>query len=420
MRILPRMLARLSLIAGLMAGGAAVAQEGSVAYQPGVRGTAEGMANWLAEFHARALAAGIVPDVLDPALASISFLPDVVDKDRRQDEFTRAIWDYMDRAVSEDRIALGRKALKQHADLLARIEAAYGVDPAYVVAIWGLESSYGVGRGTIPTLSALATLAYDGRRGVYFEGELLQTLRMLQSGDARMSDLMGSWAGATGHTQFMPTSFWNIAVDFDGDGRRNLWGDDPADALASTAAYLRDSGWKSGQDWGYEITLPDGFDWELAGERTQRPMAFWASKGITRADGGDLPADLWASLLLPAGHRGPALMVLDNFGAVETYNLADAYVIAVCHLVDRLRGGDAFHHAWPRDLRVLTLAERMELQTKLTKAGHSTAGIDGRIGPRTLNAIKSYQRARGLVGDGFASTELLDRLRDEQADLRRP
>jgi membrane-bound lytic murein transglycosylase B len=375
---------------------------------------------WLEEFGPRALSAGISAEVLTPALKTITFLPDVVDKDRRQDEFTRAVWDYLDRAVSDDRIALGQKALVQHADLLDRIEAAYGVDRAYVVAIWGLESAYGSYRGDIPVLSALGTLAYDGRRGAYFEGELLQALRMLQSGDADLAELKGSWAGASGHTQFMPTSFWNIAVDFDGDGRKNLWGQDPGDALASAAAYLQKSRWKSGEDWGFEITLPEGFDWELAGDRTQRPMAFWLSKGAARADGGEMPADRWASLLLPAGHRGPALMLFDNFGAVETYNLADAYVIAVCHLADRLRGGGPFQHPWPRDLRVLTLAERMELQQRLTLAGHSTAGVDGRVGPRTLSAIKSYQRAQGLVVDGFASTELLDRLRLAQAGNVRP
>ncbi len=419
MRIFTRVLAGFALSLGLIAG-LALGQEGSVTFAPGVRGTEDGLRLWLQDFRPRALTAGIAPEVLDPALAGVTFLPDVVDKDRRQDEFTRAIWDYMDRAVSDDRIALGQKAMKTHADLLARIAAAYGVDAAYVVAIWGLESSYGAVRGDIPTLSALATLAYDGRRGAYFEGELLQTLRMVQSGDAALSDLKGSWAGAMGHTQFMPTSFWSTAVDFDGDGRRNLWGDDPGDALASTAAYLQKSRWKAGEDWGFEIVVPPGFDWELAGDRTQKPMAFWLSKGITRADGGEIPADRWAALLLPAGYRGPALMVFDNFGAVETYNLADAYVIAVCHLADRLRGGGPFAHPWPRELRVLTLAERMELQMRLTEAGHSTAGVDGRIGPRTLNAIKGYQRAQGLVADGFASTELLDRLRVAQAPNARP
>lgn len=414
-----RALACLALCSGLLADMAA-GQEGSLAYEPGVRGTESGLQAWLAEFRSRALTAGLAATDLEQALASITFLPEVVDKDRRQDEFTRAIWDYMDRAVSDDRIALGRKALKKHAALLDQIEKTYGVDPAYVVAIWGLESSYGAVRGDIPTLSALATLAYDGRRGAYFEGELLQTLRMLQSGDATLSDLKGSWAGAMGHTQFMPTSFWTIAVDFDGDGRRNLWSEDPSDALASTAAYLQKSRWKAGEDWGFEVVVPEGFDWELAGDRTQKPMAFWMSKGITRADGGAVPADRWSSLLLPAGYRGPALMVFDNFGAVETYNLADAYVIAVCHLADRLRGGGPFQHPWPRDLRVLSLAERMELQQRLTVAGFSTAGVDGRIGPRTLNAIKAYQRAQGRVADGFASTELLDLLRAAQVQFARP
>lgn len=419
MRPAARTLAGLALALGLGAG-AAIGQEDAVSRISGERGSEAGMALWLAEFRPRALAAGIEAPVLERALAWIRFLPEVVEKDRRQDEFTRAIWDYLDRAVSEDRIRMGQAALRKHAALLSRIEAEYGVDPAYVVAIWGLESAYGAVRGELPVLSALASLAHDGRRGAYFEAELIQALRMLQSGDASLADLRGSWAGASGHTQFMPTAFWTVAVDFDGDGRRNLWGEDPADALASAAAYLQRSGWKRGQDWGFEIALPAGFDWELAGARTQRPMAFWSGLGITRRDGKALPADLWASLLLPAGHRGPALMVLDNFGAVETYNLADAYVIAVCHLADRLRRGAPFEAPWPRDLQVLNLAQRMELQQRLTLAGHSTAGVDGRIGPRTLNAIKGFQRARGLVADGFASMELLGVLRGAQAENARP
>ena len=419
-RLLPAIAAALALTLGM---GAELvwAQEGAVATDHKAdRKDAAGFQHWLDEFAARAQASGIEEAVVSAALAQAEFLPDVVEKDRRQDEFTKAIWDYLDKAVSEDRIAYGQKMLAKHAALFDAIEAEYGVDRAVVAAIWGLESAYGQVRGDIALMSSLSTLAYDGRRGAYFEGELMQALRMLQSGDARLDDLRGSWAGASGHTQFMPTSFWNIAVDFDGDGRRNLWGDDPGDALASTAAYLKNSGWKPGAAWGFEIVLPEGFDWELAGERTQRPMAFWVSKGIRRADGQALPMDHWAALLLPAGYRGPALMVLDNFGAVETYNLADAYVIAVCHLADRLRGGGAFSHPWPRDLRVLTLAERMELQQRLTIAGFSTAGVDGRIGPRTLSAIKGYQRQTLVPADGFASTALLDSLRAAQKANARP
>ena len=419
MRRISAVLVPIALTVGMWVGMAAQQSDAQEVYVAGVRGTEEGFHHWLEEFRPRALVAGIKPEILDLGLAGANYLPTVVERDRRQDEFTNSIWDYLDKAVSDERISAGKHALKENAELFDRIEAEYGVERNFVAAIWGLESAFGAMRGDIPTVSALATLAYDGRRGAYFEGELMQVLRILQDEQARADQLVGSWAGAMGHTQFMPTSFWKIAVDFDGDGRRNLWGDDPQDALASTAAYLKASGWKTGEGWGFEISLPEGFDWELAGDRTQKPMAFWAAKGITRMDGGELPMDRWASLLLPAGYRGPALMVFDNFGAVETYNLADAYVIAVCHLADRLRGGAAFQHEWPRDLRVLTLPERMELQQRLTVAGFSTAGVDGRVGPRTLNAIKGYQRAQGQVADGFASIDLLDMLRATQAENAR-
>lgn len=392
------------------------AQEGAVGYMPGVRGTEEGFQRWLEEFRPRAEASGIAPAVVTEALAGATFRPDVVDRDRRQNEFTRAIWDYLDRAVSEDRIAAGRAALERHAALFDRIEAAHGVDRTYVAAIWGLETAYGAVMGDVPVISALATLAHDGRRGAYFEAELLAALRLRQSGEAPAGEgWRGSWAGASGHGQFMPSVIERLAVDFDGDGRRDLWGESPEDALASTAAYLAANGWKEGQGWGFEVRLPPGFDWALAGDRTQRPMAFWAAQGLARADGAGLPPEGWAAVLLPAGHEGPALMIHDNFAAVETYNLADAYVIAVCHLADRLRGAGPFSASWPRHLRALTLADRIELQERLTRTGHSTAGVDGRIGPRSLHAIRAFQRARGLVPDGFASGALLDLLRTEQA-----
>ena len=373
-------------------------------------GTEAGLQDWVAGFRGRALAAGISSATFDDAMADVHFLPDVVERDRKQDEFTKTIWDYLDKAVSDDRIAAGQKALKAHADLLDRIEARYGVDRHVVLAIWGLESAYGAVRGDVPTLSALATLAYDGRRGDFFEAELVGALRIVQAKDVVPSRMLGSWAGAMGHTQFMPSSFLAYAVDYDGNGRPDVWGDDPTDALASTAAYLANFGWKTGGRWGDEVVLPKGFDYELAGNRTQKPVSAWMALGV-RGAASDLPQDGWAALLLPAGARGPAFLVYDNFAAIEAYNKADSYVIAVGHLADRIRGAGPFKAHWPRDLRALTLPERIEMQSLLLQAGVYGGEADGKIGPLTLSAVKAFQRSQGLIPDGYPSLDVLNRLR---------
>lgn len=391
---------------------AAQAQDETRRIEVVIDGTEAGLQGWIAAFRPRALAAGISSATFDAAMAGVHFLPEVVAKDQRQDEFTKTIWDYMDKAVSDDRIALGRRAMQQQKAVLDRIEATYGVDRAVVVAIWGLESSFGAVKGDIPTLSALATLAYDGRRAAFFEGELIEALKIVQSGDITPAAMLGSWAGAMGHTQFMPSSWQRLAVDFNGDGRRDIWGADPADALASTAAYLAKSGWKRGQPWAAEVTLPAGFDWMLAGNRTQRPMRYWAGLGLTGA-AGPLPQDGWAALLAPAGARGPAFLVFDNFGAIETYNMADAYVFAVGHLADRMQGGAPVRGAWPRDLRALSYFERREMQERLTALGHDTGGIDARMGPRTIAAIRAFQQSMGLTPDGYACLPVLELLRQE-------
>lgn len=370
-------------------------------------------ATWLAEFRDRAAAAGVSADTLDTALPTVMWLPEVIDRDRNQFEFTRTVWDYLDRAVSEDRIALGRRALADHAALLTEIEARYGVDRHVLVAIWGLESSYGAVRGDVPTLSALATLAHDGRRGPFFEAQLIAALGFLDRGEARLADLRGSWAGAMGHTQFMPSSLEAHGVDLRGDGRRDVWGDDPADALASAAAYLAANGWVTGQPWGVEVILPAGFDHTLARDTNRQSPAYWASLGVTGVDGAPVPDHGTAVILLPGGHRGAAFMIFRNFNVLEAYNTADAYVIAVGHLADRLAGAPPLTGGWPREERALTFDERIELQERLTAAGFDTRGIDARVGPLTIAAIRGYQRARGLVPDGFPSVSLLERLRAE-------
>jgi lytic murein transglycosylase len=368
---------------------------------------------WLTAFRPRALDAGISRQAL-AALDDVTLLENVIERDRTQFEFSKPIWVYLETAVSEARIDNGRRALARHATLFDRIEAEYGVDRHIIAAIWGLESAYGAVRGETDTLSALATLAADGRRGAFFETQLIAALRILDNGDTTADRLRGSWAGAMGHTQFMPTSFEALAVDFDGDGRRDIWEDAPDDALASAANFLRNAGWKTGQPWGYEVRLPDGFDYTLADRRIRRDEGAWEALGIVRADGAPLPRHGRASVLLPAGAGGAAFIVYDNFAALERYNTADAYVVAVGHLADRLRGGGPIVSDWPYGDRALTFDERREMQRLLTGAGFNTLGVDGLIGPNTVNAIRAYQQSRGLIPDGYAPLSLLDRLRAGQ------
>ena len=374
-------------------------------------GTEAGFAAWVAGFRPRALAAGITGQTFDAAFRDARFDPAVVEKDRNQSEFTKAIWDYLDSAVSDERVANGQAALQDNLALLERIEATYGVDKQVVVAVWGLESTYGTYRGTYPLIGTLATLAFDTRRGAFFEEQLLAALTILQNGDVDAAAMTGSWAGAMGHTQFIPTSYLAHAVDFTGDGRRDIWSDDPADALASTAAYLANAGWQTGKPWGVEVTLPPGFDYGDTGERVKKPVAGWQALGVRTAEGGALPDHGPASVLLPAGAQGAAFLVFANFGAIERYNAADAYVIGVGHLADRIAGAPPIRAAWPRQDRVLSFDERVELQQRLAAAGFDPGAADGRIGPNTIAAVRAFQRSIGAVPDGYASLGVLQKLR---------
>jgi membrane-bound lytic murein transglycosylase B len=368
-----------------------------------------GLEAWVQDFRPRALAAGVPAVVFDKAMQGVAFNPKVVERDRNQNEFSKTVWDYLDTAVSEDRVALGRRALEKNRALLDRIEAEYGVAKEIVVAIWGLESAYGTYRGDLPVLGSLATLAYEGRRGAFFEAELIAALKIVAGG--HVEDFRGSWAGASGHTQFMPSSWETYAVDFDGDGKRNLWGEDPGDALASTANYLKAFGWTTGMPWGVEVTLPDGFDYDQTTERVVKPVADWQALGVRTAAGGDLPYRGPSSILLPGGARGAAFLIFPNFQVIEKYNTADAYIIGIGHLADRIAGGPPIAATWPRELRALTLEERRELQDRLGKAGFDPGGVDGRMGPKTIAAVKAFQKAKGLVPDGYPSLEILTLLR---------
>lgn len=368
-------------------------------------------AKWLESFRTTARANGISDNTLNAAFKGVRYDAKVVKRDRNQSEFTKTIWVYLDTAVSDARVKNGRAALAKHRSLLDKIERKYGVRKEIVVAIWGLESAYGSFRGSDSTIQSLATLAFDPRRSDFFTGQLLAALQILENGDVSAKNLKGSWAGAMGHTQFMPTSFHDHAVDFTGDGKRDIWSNDPSDALASTAAFLKHFGWDNRTPWGMEITLPKGFDYTLAAREITKTPAQWAKLGITRADGIPLKGKAKGSVLLPAGADGAAFLIFDNFDVIENYNTADAYVIAVGHLADRIAGGPAIKAEWPRQDRGLSYDERVEIQRRLTAKGFDTRKVDGKIGPLTINATRAYQVANDLKPDGYVSPRLLAHLR---------
>lgn len=369
-----------------------------------------GFQRWIKAFYPRAMAKGIRQATLDQAFANVSYDAEVVRRDRNQSEFTKTIWDYLDTAVSDARITNGQTAVRDNRAVLDKIEASYGVDKYVVAAIWGLESAYGGFRGSNGTIQSLASLSYDTRRSAFFEEQLMAALAILENGDVPASRMNGSWAGAMGHTQFMPTSYLAHAVDFTGDGKRDIWSEDPADALASAAAYLKHHGWKTGVPWGVEVTLPQGFDYTQAKRDITRLPSVWANMGV-KGVGGAVPDHGSAAILLPAGSQGAAFLVFDNFKVIEAYNSADAYVIGVGHLADRIRGDAAIKADWPRGDRVLTFDERIELQERLTAQGFDTQKIDAKIGPLTVDAVRRFQSSKGLVPDGYASLRLLERLR---------
>ena len=338
-----------------------------------------------------------------------------------QPEFTTPLWDYLAALVDEPRVADGQAMLATHHDLLERVALAYGVDPATVVAVWGVESDYGRVSGKRPLLVSLSTLSCFGRRQAFFRGEFLSTLKLLQAGDVRADKLAGSWAGAFGHTQFMPSTYARIAVDFDGDGRRDLIDSIP-DALASTANYLAKSGWRTGEPWGHEVTLPAGFDAAQAGRTNRRPLSYWVAKGVVRADGQPLPADdRAAAVLLPTGIAGPAFLVFKNYDAIYAYNAAESYALAIALLADRLRGGGGLVAAWPTDDPGLGRPQRRLLQTLLLARGHDIGAADGMIGAQTRRAILAEQQRLGLSpADGRAGAKILAALQAEGPPLAPP
>ena len=329
-----------------------------------------------------------------------------------QPEFTKAFWDYLDLLVSENRIKRGREILAQYRPVFDAVEKAYGVDRHAVTAIWGIESNFGTSGGDRSVVRSTATLACVGRRQAYFRDEFLAALEILNRGDINPDRLKGSWAGAFGPTQFMPTSFKRFAVDFDGDGRRDVVDSIP-DFIASTANNLKLDGWIAGQTWGYEVALPQGFNYLMADGAKAMPVKEWEKLGVARVNGKPYPRPTdRAYLFLPAGANGPAFLMLNNFRVLMKYNPAEAYALAIGHLGDRLRGDPPMVTAWPRQERVLTSAERYEMQQHLVRLGFDIGGEpNGRLNAKSRSAIRNFQASRGLVPDGFATANMLERLR---------
>jgi lytic murein transglycosylase len=366
-------------------------------------------AAWVADFRASMQAAGIDAATLGTAFDGVQYLPRVVDLDRAQPEFTRTVWDYLDLTVSPQRVALGQQKL---AELRAAVDGAaarHGVAPGVLMAIWGIESNFGGNYGNTPTIDALATLAFDGRREGWARGQLKDALKILQSGDIARPQMIGSWAGAMGQTQFLPSAFLAHAVDGDGDGRRDLWGS-IADVMASTANFLARSGWRAGEPWGTEVLLPPGFDVGRADAQTRQTSAQWAAEGVRTIDGAPLPEMADAALLLPAGARGPAFLVGHNFRTLLRYNNSNNYALAVSLLAQRIAGGPPVIAPWPRDLAALSRTQVMELQTALNARGFDSGIPDGAAGPATREALRRFQRSIGVPADGYPTLELLQRL----------
>ncbi|WP_089229791.1 lytic murein transglycosylase [Tistlia consotensis] len=421
---------RLLLSAALLLGLPACASQSIAASDAGASAPATGaapsaqerqaFATWLTALKQEALAKGISQATLDAAFAGIDApLEQVIDLDRKQPEFTLTFWGYFKRAVSDQRVATGQQLYAQYRPLLDRIEAQYGVPGRFLIAFWGLETNYGQNFGSYSVVHALATLAFDERRGDFFRSELLTALRILQHGDIQPARMEGSWAGAMGNLQFMPSTFEAHAVDFDGDGRRDIWGSLP-DVFASAAHFLQDLGWKRGQTWGREVLLPKGFDYSLSSIDTypenKLPLSQWATLGVRRADGGPLPqgpgiSDMKAALLLPAGYDGPAFLVYENYERILDWNRSILYALAVGVLADRIEG-DPPLVAQPSTVdQRLSRDEVTELQGHLARLGFDVGRPDGRVGPQTRGAIRAYQKSRGYPPDALADPTLLNRLR---------
>lgn len=375
----------------------------------------------LSGLRTQALNAGVIMSTYERYTQNLSPDYSVIEKLNYQPEFSTPIWDYLSGLVDDERVQLGQQKLAEHRDVLNRVSAAYGVPPETVVAVWGVESNFGNISGSYPLLQSLGTLSCEGRRQSYFRGEFFAAMRILQRGDLSESQLKGSWAGAFGHTQFMPSTYEELAVDFDGDGRRDLVSS-TTDALASTANFLKKRGWQTGQPWGFEVRLPDGMQIGGEGRRNKKTLSYWSSQGLMRADGsklvqGNLFESSKAGLMSPAGAKGPTFLVFKNFDAIYSYNAAESYALAIAHLSDRLQGKGGFSTSWPTEDAGTSRSERREIQQYLLNKGYDIGAVDGLIGDKSRQAIRQEQLKLGLSPTGRAGQQILNAFRHENAKL---
>jgi len=375
------------------------------------KASATSFSDCLAGLRGAALAGGVEAATFDKVTRGLTPNPDVLAMAEVQPEFKTPIWDYLAGLVDEERVNDGRAMMARYGQALALAQSRFGVDQATITAVWGVESDFGRSFGTRPVVQSLATLSCSGnRRASYFRSEFIAALKIIQHGDIDLSQFNGSWAGAFGHTQFMPSTFLRVAVDLDGDGRKDLINSVP-DALGSTAAYLRKGGWVPGVEWGYEVRLPEHYSGP-SGRTRKEAMASWAARGFTRIDGQPLPSGGSAGLLLPAGPTGPAFLVTRNFDAIYSYNAAESYALAIALLSDRLRGRHGLVAAWPTNDPGLSRADRREVQALLMRRGYDLDGkADGVIGAKTTKAISDFQSRSGLRPDGRACASVLAALR---------
>jgi membrane-bound lytic murein transglycosylase B len=336
----------------------------------------------------------------------------------KQPEFVRPVWDYLAGVITPERIEQGRELIAADSGLFQGLTARFGIPPQILTAIWGIETGYGRNTGSFNLVEALANLAFEGPRTAFGRRELMAALEIAQQQHIDPGQMTGSWAGAFGQTQFIPTTFLKYAIDGNGDGRIDLW-NSPADALASTANYLQQSGWQSGQPWGEEVRLPDDFPYGSADISIKKTVADWAKLGVLALPGQQLPSgDQSASILLPAGRRGPAFLVLNNFDVLLKYNSAIPYALAVALLSDRIKGLPGVRASWPVDEPMLDQSSAIALQQGLTDLGFPTGGADGVFGARTRQAVRAYQESRGLPADGFPTSDLLTRVLNERSATR--
>ncbi len=394
-----------TLLITLTAFSAALAAAQERASAPAEQGA---FAQCVVNLQRQARAEGISEPIVDEVLGQVSYVERVIELDRRQPEFTQTFADYFSKRVTPTRVEKGRRLLAEHAALLARVQRKTGVPPHYLVSFWGLETNFGSYFGNMPAPDSLATLACDQRRSKFFTAELMAALQILDAGDIDSDRMVGSWAGALGHVQFMPSTFLRYAVDGDGDGRRDLWGSVP-DAMASAGNFLQQLGWEPGLRWGREVRLPKNFDFSLAGRKKQRPLYEWAGMGITNALGQPLPPlDLPAALIVPAGYDGPAFLTYRNFRVIMGWNRSEYYALAVGHLADRIAGAGTLAQRLPTDGVRLSRAQVKQLQTDLQRLGYDVGKPDGILGPATRGALSQFQQGSGLIADGHLDQELMD------------